>query len=708
MALRAVEHMFTGNTVAYSAYDSTKTVLGKWIQQKTGSLATDKFAGPFAIAVARPNEQSTAVPGMFPHVIDVGNNVHWVFMADGAATAATRRIICYTYNTATQVWGWRGFLTLTYPTATNHTIRGLKVQRHLYTTGTVAVSGTAVTGTSTAWQTARYAVGARIGFGSTDPNSITTWYYISAIGSDTGITLSGSAGTIGAGSVYVIEELRVYTSTTNATAANGGLFVAKGINFDDFAAAGTTVAAATTTDNIKAVYWLADASTVTNTAAGGLVFSGTAATDTSHIMYVTDGAATSLKIYKYDGRVALAGLASGKSTSAFSLATGSQTVTGTLSQTNAACIATAAHGPGSGASCLYGATTTRIYRVVESAITSASTTFVTDAMVEIPPGGTNTYAATSGITAICYAADIDRFVIPTGANQRLYVTSYQTSSAQFERVFSSNNAQLDQSTADSGLSPYPHTGAQMSLWVEGGIGYFVRISTASTFNQAYAVPLCADWDFAGGTIKQRLITPSLSTTGCLAFKRISVQHMEYYGSAVHGLAPEPFRVYYRTSGISDDSGSWTLISDVGDLSGIGAAGTIQFMFEFRMIGMTGTPARIYGVLCSYEDASTDSHYQPSLKHSSRTSKIFAWRFATAFSGTVPTLTVRLYNGVTGSLLLTDTTATSASGTFEKTTNDGGAWGAYNTTDKANETTYIRYTPASLGDNITVQAILSQG
>jgi hypothetical protein len=59
------------------------------------------------------------------------------------------------------------------------------------------------------------------------------------------------------------------------------------------------------------------------------------------------------------------------------------------------------------------------------------------------------------------------------------------------------------------------------------------------------------------------------------------------------------------------------------------------------------------------------------------------------------------------LLLDDTTALQASGIFEKSINDGAAWGSYNTTDKANETTYIRYTPTVLGDDIKVRALLTQ-
>lgn len=707
MAKRATEFTFTGVTTPYTSYDSTKTTLGKWIQQKTGGNWYDKYAGPFPMSVARPMEQSTTIPGIYPHVIDWGNNLHWVFLADNATANTTRRIICYTFNTATQAWSWRGFILLTYPSATNHTIRGLRVVRHNYTTGTVAVSGTAVTGSGTAWSTARFAVGGRIGFGSTDPTQISTWYYISAIGSDTGITLSASAGTISAGTAFVIEELRVYTATTNATAANGGLFVAKGVNFDDFTTGGTTFSAATTTDNIKAVYWLKDASTVLNTAAGGIGLGGTVS-NTSHDIYVINAdSGTSLRIYKYNGRASLASLSSGASTSAFTLRTGAQTVTGTISQTNACRIGTLSHGPGSGVSSLYTATTTRILRIAESGIVDASTNFVSDTMVEIPPGSTNTFAATGAMTSVEIANSIDRLIITTGSGQRHYVTQYNNTSSPIDKVILSDNKQIDQSAADAGLAVFPSTqSAGFSCWVEDGIAYFARIGTTAIINQVYAFPLSADWDFASSS-NNRLITQAIATVGASKFSRIGVWRDRIIGSDNLGIQPEPFKVYYRTAGITDNSGSWNAIQENGDISGVAGADSIQFMVEFRIIGVTCIPSRIYGLMVSYEDNSTDSHYQPSVANSNITTKIFAWRFSTAFGGTVPTLRINLYDAETGSLLLTDTTAASANGTFEKSTNNGGAWGSYNTTDKANDDTYIRYTPSSLGDNIKVRAVLLQ-
>lgn len=706
MAKRAVEHEFTGDTVAYDSYSHTKTVLGPLILKKTGVNPTDNFAGPAPLVMARPMEASTGIASQYPHAINWSSTIDWIFLAEMSTAGATRRVVKYEYNKSTQELNWNGFITLTYPPNTAHTVRGLRVVRHTYTTGTVTVSGTAVTGSGSAWTTARIAAGARIGFGATDPTQVTTWYYISSIGGNTSITLTGSADTIASPSSYVIEELRVYTSTTNATPANGGLFVAKGINADDFAAGGTVIAAATTTDNLKAVYWLADASTVLNIAAGGLAISPTVS-DTSHIMYVVNAdAGTTMRIYKYDGRAALSGLSSGKSTSAFVLRTGQATVSGTISQTNAGRIATTNHGPGNGVSCLYTVTTTRILRIVESGITDASTAFVTDAMSEIPTGSANTFAATAGLTSIEYTSSIDRFFVTTGASQRNYLTQYDTSGVSFDHVLLSDSKQLDHSISDSGTSPYPTTtSGGFSVWIEGGIAYLARTGTTSIINQLYVLPIAVQWDYAVST-NNRLITPSLSTSGATRYYRVYINSERLFGSDNLGIPPEPFRLYYRTSGIADNSGSWTLVGETGNLSSVTAVSAIQFMFEFRICGLTAAPARIFNLSLTYEDDTTDSHFQPSVGFSDVANKRFAWRFSSAFGGTVPTLQVRIYDADSGNLLVDDVSDT-PTGTWQKSTDDGQTWGDYNNTDLSNTTTYIRYTPASLGNDIKVRALLTQ-
>ncbi len=809
MATRAVEHLFTGATTPYTSYDSTKTVLGDLIKQYTGAGAEDKYAGPIrtgrdsglttTYALARPNETSTAVPGVFPHVvrwaaksgyystgtvavsatavtgtstdflasgtpvgarigfgstnpasittwytitaiasatsltlqssagtvaggtayvIDKTYNRDWVFLADNAAAAATRRITLFEFNREDSVFTWKGFITQTYPAATNHTIRGMRAVYATYTTGTVAVSAATVTGTSTTWNTDRIFIGSRIGFGSTDPTQISTWYYINAVGSDTSITIqtnitaSGTGGTaanitIASGTAYVIEDLRILNANTNATTTNGGLFMTAGVSYNDFVSTGTTIAAAVSTDKVKANYWLADASTVTNTIADGCALDDRDSF-TQQFCYVLDNTATP-KVYKYNFRKALT-LASGKDTTCLVLTTGTQALTGTVSQNNNGRIGTLASG--GGVKALYFATTTRIYRAPVSGIVGGSSSWAADSMVEIPTGGTSTYTASSALTSVEISDQIDRLLITnTGGGattcNRAYITQYNTISTPFDLPFMIDSRQIDQSIADNNACPHPSpAGAAISTWSEAGIAYIVRAGTTSATNLMYAVPIGADWDFASGTVKQRLITPSLATPNAIKLKRAVATNEDYMGGGSLRLPTEPYRMYYRTAGISDDSGSWTLIDRTGDLTTATAGTEIQFMFEFRTAGTFCLPSRIFSVSCLYEDNTTDSHYQPSVAFSSTTNKRFAWRFSTAFGSTVPRLKVTLYDAVTDGVLATDDTTTLA-GTWEKSTNDGSSWGAYDSSDVTNETTYIRFTPASLADNIKVRALLTQ-
>ncbi len=709
MALRAVEHIFTGTTTPYTSYDSTKTNLGVLIQQRTGASATDKFAGPMPIALARPMEASTAITVAYPHVIAYSPDVHWVFLAENSTAAATRRIIKYTYTISTGVFNWDGFITLTFPAATvGHTVRGFRMTRDLYTTGAASVSGTAVTGSGTDWATSGLAVGSRIGFGTSDPTAVTTWYEISAVNSNTSITLTTSAGTVSSGA-YVIEELRAIVSTSNTTTTNGGLFIAKGLREIIFSTAGTTIPAATTVDNIRAVYWCADASTVTNTIACGVAL-GAKDSWTQQYAYVIDGTAGTNRVYKYNLRAALTSIVSGKTTSSFVLVTGAQTPTGTVSQANNGRVGTLAHGPGSGIESLYYVTTTRVYRASLSSITSGNIAWQSDAMQEIPPGGTSTYPITSALNSVEISDATDRLIVMSSgtAGARSYVTQYNTVGNPFDHIFLIDDKQYDQSSTDAGAVAHPAISAlPFSVWSEAGICYMCRISTVATTNQLYAVPLGAHWTYAASTPQQRLITPSLSTVNAVTFSRVYINSLNQLGSGTLGLPPEPFRLFYRTSGIVDNSGTWNALDDGSVLNGIAPTSEIQFMFEFKILGGSCIPCRIYSLSLTYQDNTTDSHYQPSVGNSSITSKVFSWRFSTAFGGTVPTLKIQLFDAVTGGSLLNDTTTASAAGTWEKSVDGGSIWSTYNTSDKANDLTYIRYTPTSLADNIKVRALLTQ-
>lgn len=705
MGTAAVEHVFTGTTTPYASYNQDLTTIGPLIIQNTGSDDIDKWAGPVPIGFARPYEAAVANGWFYPHVISWSDEIDWVFLGDAAAAAATRRVLMYTYNRTTQTFFWNGFITITFPVATTFIIRSVRGLRYTYSTGTVGVSETTVTGDGTGWQTAGYAVGARIGFGTDDPTEVSNWYYISAITSDTEITLSGTPGTIASGTAFVIEEVRVVVVATNTTVTNGGLFLIKGLSKDDFSASGTNIPAATNVDNIKACYWLKDAATVTQTISAGVGLPE-AASNSEHIIYCLNApTTTTMNVYKYNLRAALT-VSSGISTDAFVLKTGtSAATTGTIPQTNNGRFATAGHGPGKDIPSIYFVTVSRVYRIPERLIVDSATNFITDGMQEIPPGSISTYAATGALSSIEYGGTSDRFYITTSASSRQYYTKYNTNGDPWDYVWGSDTKQIDQSTADPGITPHPSLLATaISIHAQGGMLYVCRNGATAILHHLYAIPMGAHWDNVAVT-HNCLITPRLSTTKCQQFYRAYANCAQIVGSDTLGMPPEPFRIYARISGMDDNSGEWITIPRNGDLTGILPADYIQFKFEFKMTGLTCVGARIFSVSVTYQDDIADAHYQPSVTNSAAATATFAWRHAVAFGGAVPALRVRLYNAITDDLMIDDNT-TSAVGTWERSTNGGSDWSAFATTDKGNETTYIRYTPASLPANTTVRALLT--
>jgi hypothetical protein len=361
---------------------------------------------------------------------------------------------------------------------------------------------------------------------------------------------------------------------------------------------------------------------------------------------------------------------------------------------------------------IYFVTTTRVYRAAVANVTTGNTTWQSDNRVEVPPGGATVQIASSVLSFINYSSFLDRFYICTtgAASVRNYLTQYPTTSGdEFEQIFTNAFVQLDNAATDSDAVPLPYDTRNGPLFIEtsNGIAHMIRIGSATTGTMGlFALGIPTHWYYAN-TTNCVAISPSIATPNNSKFSRMFLSHIQTLGTGDFVTPLMSQRVWYRTVGIADNTGSWSLINDSGDLSMVSGAAAIQFKIEFQTLGnVSGIPARILGITTTYEDLTTDSHYQPSVAQSSTTNKQFAWRFATTFGGTVPTLRIRLYDAVSGGLLVDDISV-GGTGTWEKSTDGGSTWGIYTDTDKANETTYIRYTPLSLGDNIKVRALLTQ-
>jgi hypothetical protein len=674
----AIEQIFNGSLEQVAiggAYDATRINRGKHTGQfNLGSGAVDRFIGPAPVGVANLAESPLLMPSAFVHPVKITDDLFWIFGSDAATAAATRRVQLWTWIPSTNTYTLVGAVTLTFPTATNHTIRGLRVILENYTTGTVGVSGTAVTGSGTGFTT--QCVGSRIGFGSTDPTQITTWHQISAINSDISITLASNAGTVTAGAPFVIQDLMVVQATTNATATNGGLFVTKGLQYADFTNPATAIPAATTVDRIKATYWLRDAATITNTAIGGCAL-GDRDSWAQQYVYSTNGAAAALVLYRYNIRAPLT-LTAGAATLTGSdmVITGSQAVTGNISQANNGRVATLAHGPGSGVASLYLLTATRVLRVPLSAVVAASTAFVADTMSEVAPGGANTNNLSTGFTALDISTSLDKLIIAGAVSQgTLYITDYYTGGQQIDRRSACIASQLPSANRDTDSPVFVHNIAANApfLWVEDGWLFWVYTQgTTATANALSAYPLGADSDFQAD-VPNRIIAPKI-TLGATPAKlyRVLINCVENIGSHLLGVSPDAYRVQVRTSGIDDNSGAWTDVPQDGDLSGLGTPSAIQFAFQFRTAGVIMLPARVLSLALVYEtDDALPSQYRWNIEDFNAGNGTFAWVQTALFGATPGVHTIDIYRNDTDALVLTQASTSTTNGAFENW--NGSAW-----------------------------------
>jgi hypothetical protein len=681
----AVEQVFNGSLAQVAvggAYDAMKINRGKHTGQfNLGAADTDKFVGPAPVGVANFGESSLAIPSAFVHPIKISDDLFWVFGSDAAGATATRRVQLWTWVPSTNTYTFVGAINCTFPTATAHTVRGIRAILENYTTGTVGVSGTAVTGSGTAWATGLSA-GSRIGFGSTDPTQITAWYQISAIGSDTSITLAVSAGTVAAGTPYVIQDLMLVQATTNATVTNGGLFVTKGLQFADFQNPATGIPAATTIDKIKATYWLKDAATITNDVIGGCAL-GDRDNWTQQYVYATEGASTTLAMYRYNIRAPLTALSAGAQvlTGADIVVTGNQVVTGSVSQANNGRVATLQHGAGAGVASVYLFTTSRILRVPLANVTAGNTAFVADSMSETPPGGTNTslVSGSSPFATLDIAGSIDKLVIGTAptsaATGAIYVTDYYTGGQQIDRRASCITGQTPSALRDTDSPIFPHyIGSNSpSLWVEDGwlFWLYVQITTAN-LNALSVYPLAADVEFQAD-VPNRIICPKIELGATPAkFYRVLVNAMENLGDHTMGVAPDAYRIQVRTSGIDDNSGTWVDVPQSGDLSGVSTAAAIQFAFTFRTLGVIMLPARILSLAVLYEtDDALPSQYQWNVADWDQANGTYAWVQVALFGGTPGLHTIQIFRADTNALVLTQASSGNTNGNFEYW--NGSAW-----------------------------------
>ena len=658
-------------------YDPSKLGLGPLIVQRTSASPEQRFVGPLPIAVARPMEESLSIQVGYPWVMRWSDTIDWVFVAEASAASPTRRIIKYDFNRETGTFSFSGAITLTYPTTTNHTIRAFRMTYDLHTVGTIERDsglGNKVIGTGTSWVTDGACARNRIGFGSTNPSEVTEWRHISSVTGESELVLDDLIPRYPPGTPYVIEDLRAITATTNATASNGGLFVAKGLSVALFSPVSFVIPAATTVDNVRAVYRISGTAL---TAVSGLGIQDPV-NKAEHYAWVFAGT-TAAVMYKYNLRAPLVSLGAGSTGAAYTLQTSTVALTGTASQINNGRVARPDHTAAAGQECFFFTTTSRVYRTKPlNSIISADATFIAggDIMLEVPPGGASTGGASGAMQSIEYSALLDAFYIAlsgAASGQRDYLTKFYAGSQQLDRQVGFDVRQYYQASSAAVAPALSRTASYFMPWIEGGLGYFVINGSTAATNSILAVPIGADMDFVNRT-NSKAVLPKMSIPSAHKLLKTLAQNTEALGGyGPLSLGTEPFAVYYRTAGINDDSGGWTLLNQAGNMVGVDAAPEIQFMLAFRVAGTSCIPARIHSFALLYEtDEALPSGFRWNLGDSNQSNGTLGI-VQTSLLPALGVLTITYYRADTDQAVLVQSSGNSEFGVWEFYNEGSGSW-----------------------------------
>jgi hypothetical protein len=516
--------------------------------------------------------------------------------------------------------------------------------------GYVTVSGNTVTGVNTLFDTLRFSVGARIGFGSTNPLAITEWYEVAVINSDTSITLLETlTKTYPANCPYIIEEIQVFMGVLhNSSPFNlGGLFIAKGLNLGCFRQ-NFTIPMATTLDRIRATYRLVDSIASNTVTYGKSITYAPKISQTEQLAYLGVGDGT-MNIFVFNTRAPLS-LTSGAAQNAYLFKTATYDCPNNFNGFRYICMS---HGPGKNIPSLYATMAQYTYRIPIYSIKPNQTYIIADGMRLHSKYGYFTMGQISGQSGFYYSQNLDRITYST---TYCGITKYNGNAIQDQKFFGSN----DQAYSDYRMI-YSKNESYFTIgnnYVPGyGVWYYNREYKVACFAAE------ADWEYAERN-KARIITPSIHTSFINKFKKLLISHPEVIYDDFQGIVPEPFRVYYRIEGINDDSGTWILLNDTWDLSLIVPGDKIQFMFEFKILGEYGVPARIYSLEISYEtDEELPNGIEWNLNDSNNALGIIGFE-QTASLSTYNGFKIAFYNLDTDQQVFSASSAENTNGTFQ--------------------------------------------
>lgn len=549
----------------------------------------------------------------------------------------------------------------------NASFSDFRAQVYIHNSGTVNTNGLNVTGINTAWADERIAIGARIGFLASDFKKVQKWFTITAINSNTSITVNEPIPSYN-NVPYIIEEIRIY-GAPQPTVATSGLYVVKGLSFDAFYFNDITIPFATTVDNIRATYYLTNATT--NTYVYGQVFLDYDVSPTQHFGWAITAtgrpATTDFKIVKFNLRAPLVNLNAGSSSSAFVLETAwNRTVSNNAFTTLT--IAKPKHGMFENEKIFMQLSQDYIINVIpDSSIYSNSTELVKSRFAWVPPGSRQQILWSNNSFSPTYSERLDCFI--TAANSSINFIKFNTTykpgfKFQFFQTFKHNGHVSIPGKVP--LHAVDHADLR-NFYYEPVDGYFFMIvfndSGNARVDRLLIVPLEADMSFAKD-FDHQVILPKMNTPGAVKFNKLIFNKSLNLYDDFYGIRPESLRVFARTNGIDDNSGNWQRIDFFNDLSVIPSSNEIQFMLEFKIFQYHGISSRIHSINLLYE---TSEDLPENIQLNMNDTNINTFTIGFIQSGlfeNLKTLEIHFYNKINNQLIFKDTSSSNKYGQFQ--------------------------------------------
>jgi hypothetical protein len=477
---------------------------------------------------------------------------------------------------------------------------------NLVNNGTVSVSGTTVTGSSTTWNDQKLCVGYRIGFGSDTPQFVTDWYEIGAINSNTSITLTNTANSYPANTPYVIEELMIVSARFNGSDfTRGGLFVVKGLSYFDFTNEKITfIPAATTVDRIKASYYLDDSVNQSywypNFVCGPKVDNNT---QYVYVASLQNNTSTSNHLLVFNLRADLTSLSSGSTTSAFiSRSNTFATINAPPANTGKLTLATTISGAGKDIECLYLAIYGRNFRIpTKPLLVPNNNVIIYEYSGVFGNGGYTVGGGWWSLRHQRYLPEEDMFYGMEYSYGQFCFYRYKPGlrdAIKLKRRYLSPHYSYPHNKLVYDIG-YDHNWSLAPVTHIANGSIFIHRESTDQWNPVQVISYKADELFAK-KYNAFVITPVISTYNARKLSKIILADNFCEGDDRYTKLPAEYNLYIRTEGIEDNSGVWIPLNRMHDLSDIKATDKCQFRFEFVMMAHSSIPRKIFNLDLLYE------------------------------------------------------------------------------------------------------------